>query len=124
MTKLKSDISDNKRLKANNLRKIINGITDYTNNVIGLQLVDFQMPDSNRAAEGNIQDVGRIIQVNKRQKKHIGQGFPTWGTQLMFGGTKRLKGWEPRYMPFPIKRYRILLTKPNMAKQGNIQDVG
>jgi protein HOOK1 len=77
MTKLKSDISDNKRLKANNLRKIINGITDYTNNVIGLQLVDFQMPDSNRAAEGNIQDVGRIIQVNKRQKNHIGQGFPT-----------------------------------------------
>ena len=63
MSKLKSDVSDNKRLKANNLRKIVNSITDYTNDVIGLQLVDFTMPDTNRAAEGNIQDVGRIIQV-------------------------------------------------------------
>ena len=63
MSKLKSDISDNKRLKANNLRKLLNSVTDYTNDVIGLQLVDFSMPDTNRAAEGNIQDVGRIIQV-------------------------------------------------------------
>ena len=63
MSKLKSDVSDNKRLKANNLRKIVNSITDYTHDVIGLQLVDFTMPDTNRAAEGNIQDVGRIIQV-------------------------------------------------------------
>lgn len=63
MSKLKSDISDNKRLKANNLRKILNSVTDYTNDVIGLQLLDFPMPDTNRAAEGNIQDVGRIIQV-------------------------------------------------------------
>ena len=72
MSKLKSDISDNKRLKANNLRKIVNGITDYTNDVIGLQLVDFQMPDTNRAAEGNIQDVGRIIQV--QVKYHFTRG--------------------------------------------------
>ena len=72
MSKLKSDISDNKRLKANNLRKIVNGITDYTNDVIGLQLVDFQMPDTNRAAEGNIQDVGRIIQV--QAKYHFTRG--------------------------------------------------
>ncbi len=64
MSKLKSDISDNKRLKANNLRKILNTVTDYTNDVIGLQLVDFPMPDTNRAAEGNIQDVGRFIQVS------------------------------------------------------------
>jgi hypothetical protein len=42
MCKLKSDISDNKRLKANNLRKLLSCVTDYMNDVIGLQLVDFQ----------------------------------------------------------------------------------
>ena len=80
MAKLKSDISDTKRLKANNLRKILNSVTDYTNDIIGLQLLDFSMPDTNRAAEGNIQDVGRIIQVRLKSlltlfKRGINFGF-------------------------------------------------
>ena len=84
MAKLKSDISDNKRLKANNLRKILNSVTDYTNDIIGLQLLDFSMPDTNRAAEGNIQDVGRIIQVRLKSLLTLFNRGINFGFDLSF----------------------------------------
>lgn len=41
----------------------VNAVTEFTNDVIGLQLVYFQMPDTTNAAEGQLQDIARIIQV-------------------------------------------------------------
>ena len=43
----------NKRLKMNNLKKVLNGIQEYNADVLGIQFQGFRTPDLNLAAEGN-----------------------------------------------------------------------
>ncbi len=64
LAKIKMDIpSNNKHLKAGNLRKVLGGIVEYNNEVIGLQLNDFPMPNVNKAADGHNEETGRLLQL-------------------------------------------------------------
>ena len=45
-----SDVGDNKRLKLNNLRKVLTGTLDYLKDVVGMQLSQFPLPDINKVS--------------------------------------------------------------------------
>ena len=63
VSKIRGDIpSDNKRLRANNLKKVSNAIEEYNSEVLGIHFnSDFVHPDVTRAAEGNRQEMGMSI---------------------------------------------------------------
>ena len=46
-----SDVGDNKRLKLNNLRKVLTGTLDYLKDVVGMQLSQFPLPDINKVSQ-------------------------------------------------------------------------
>ena len=60
VTKIRGDIpSDNKRLRANNLKKVTNAIEEYNSEILGMHYKSgFAQPDLTKAAEGNRQDLG------------------------------------------------------------------
>ena len=63
-SKIKTDASDNWRLKVSNLKKILKGIMDYNTEVIGQRINDFNMPDVNAIGErGDQQELGRLLQL-------------------------------------------------------------
>ena len=45
-----TDVGDNKRLKLNNLRKVLTGTLDYLKDVVGMQLSQFPLPDINKVS--------------------------------------------------------------------------
>jgi hypothetical protein len=61
VSKIRGEIpADNKRLRANNLKKIANAIDEYNSEVLGIHFNSgFVHPDLTRAAEGNRQDMGK-----------------------------------------------------------------
>ena len=63
LSKIRGDIpADNKRLRANNLKKVSKAIDEYNSEVLGIHFNSgFVQPDVTRAAEGNDQDMGRSI---------------------------------------------------------------
>ena len=60
LAKIKNDVpSDNKHLKANNLRKIIAAIVEFNESVVHfVKLPDFPLPNVNAAAEGQREEIG------------------------------------------------------------------
>ena len=60
VSKVRGDIpSDNKRLRANNLKKVANAIEEYNSEILGMHYKSgFSQPDLTKAAEGNRQDLG------------------------------------------------------------------
>ena len=66
VSKIRGDIpSDNKRLRANNLKKVSNAIEEYNSEVLGIHFnSDFVQPDVTRAAEGNRQEMGMSISTS------------------------------------------------------------
>lgn len=60
LAKIKNDVpSDNKHLKANNLRKIIAAIVEFNESVVHfVKLPDFPLPNVNAAAEGHREEIG------------------------------------------------------------------
>ena len=66
VSKIRGDIpSDNKRLRANNLKKVSNAIEEYNSEVLGIHFnSDFVQPDVTRAAEGNRQEMGMSIRTS------------------------------------------------------------
>jgi len=65
VSKIRGDIpSDNKRLRANNLKKVANAIEEYNSEILGIHFNSgFVQPDLTKAAEGNRQDLGRLVQL-------------------------------------------------------------
>jgi len=65
LAKIKNDVpSDNKHLKANNLRKIIAAIVEFNESVVHfVKLPDFPLPNVNAAAEGQREEIGRMLQL-------------------------------------------------------------
>ncbi|MBN3302210.1 HOOK1 protein, partial [Amia calva] len=62
--RIKEDVGDNWRLKMNNLKKILQMIVDYYNEVLGQQIADFPLPDLNRVAEhSDPVELGRLLQL-------------------------------------------------------------
>ncbi|CAF1391182.1 unnamed protein product [Didymodactylos carnosus] len=64
LAKLKSDTSDNQRIKTNNLKKVLKSITDYYSEVLTQTLMDFQMPDLNMIADKTDEtELSRLLQL-------------------------------------------------------------
>ena len=68
-----SDIpAENKRLKANNVKKVLNGILEYYGDVLAISLGEFPLPDCAKVAEGKETEVGKSINLsnnNNNEKK-------------------------------------------------------
>ncbi|GFQ80829.1 protein Hook homolog 3 [Trichonephila clavata] len=64
LSKIKTDAGTNWRLKVSNLKKILKGILDYYNEVLGQQITGFRMPDIAALGEKNdIEELGRLLQL-------------------------------------------------------------
>ncbi|XP_023650392.2 protein Hook homolog 1 [Paramormyrops kingsleyae] len=64
LTRIKEDVSENWRLKMNNLKKILQMVVDYYNEVLAQQISDFPLPDLVRVAEhSDPVELGRLLQL-------------------------------------------------------------
>ncbi|XP_043075236.1 protein Hook homolog 1 [Puntigrus tetrazona] len=64
LARIKEDVGDNVRLKMNNLKKILQMIVDYYNEVLTQQITDFPLPDLMRVVEQSDQvELGRLLQL-------------------------------------------------------------
>ncbi|XP_056459343.1 protein Hook homolog 1 isoform X1 [Gadus chalcogrammus] len=62
--RIKPDVGDNWRLKMNNLKKILQMMVDYYNEVLGEQMSDFPLPDVGLVAEHTDPlNTGRLLQL-------------------------------------------------------------
>ncbi|XP_075472119.1 protein Hook homolog 1 [Ascaphus truei] len=63
LTRIKYDVGDNRRIKVNNLKKILQGIIDYYHEFLGQQISELLLPDLNRIAEhSDPTEMGRLLQ--------------------------------------------------------------
>ncbi|XP_049514774.1 protein Hook homolog 3-like isoform X2 [Dermacentor silvarum] len=64
LTKVKTDVGSNWRLKFSNLKKILKAIIDYYNEVLFQQITEFRFPDVGAIAErGSRDEMGRLLQL-------------------------------------------------------------
>lgn len=64
MTRVKTEVGDNWRLKISNLKKILKGILDYNHEVLGQQINDYIHPDVNLIGEhSDAAELGRMLQL-------------------------------------------------------------
>uniref|UniRef100_A0A8C9VLF1 Protein Hook homolog 3 n=1 Tax=Scleropages formosus TaxID=113540 RepID=A0A8C9VLF1_SCLFO len=64
ISRIKTDVGDNWRLKISNLKKILKGILDYNHEVLGQQINDFTLPDVNLVGEhSDAAELGRMLQL-------------------------------------------------------------
>ncbi|KAE8294373.1 Protein Hook-like protein 1 [Larimichthys crocea] len=62
--RIKTDVEDNWRLKINNLKKILQMVVDYYNEVLAQEISDFPLPDLALAAEhSDPVELGRLLQL-------------------------------------------------------------
>ncbi|KAM3967564.1 hook microtubule tethering protein isoform 2-T2 [Aphomia sociella] len=63
-SKIKTDVGHNWRLKVSNLKKILEGVVDYHQDILNLSLHEFPRPDVINIAETSDQaDLGRLLQL-------------------------------------------------------------
>ncbi|XP_028300128.1 protein Hook homolog 1-like [Gouania willdenowi] len=64
LSRIKADVEDNWRLKMNNLKKILQMVVDYYNEVLNQEISDFPLPDVSLVAEhSNSGELGRLLQL-------------------------------------------------------------
>ncbi|KAK2189347.1 hypothetical protein NP493_109g07060 [Ridgeia piscesae] len=64
MSRIKTDVGNNWRLKVINLKKVLKGILDYYSEVLGQQIHDFHMPDVSAIGErDDPNELGRLLQL-------------------------------------------------------------
>ncbi|XP_063284103.1 protein Hook homolog 1 [Pelobates fuscus] len=64
LTRIKDDVKDNKRIKINNLKKILQGIVDYYQECLDQHISEYLLPDLNRIAEhSDPTEMGRFLQL-------------------------------------------------------------
>ncbi|XP_031174037.1 protein Hook homolog 1 [Sander lucioperca] len=62
--RIKTDVEDNWRLKMNNLKKILQMVIDYYNEVLAQEISDFPLPDLSLVAEhSHSVELGRLLQL-------------------------------------------------------------
>ncbi|XP_047026986.1 protein hook isoform X2 [Helicoverpa zea] len=62
--KIKTDVGHNWRLKVSNLKKILEGVVDYHQDILNLSLQEFSRPDVVNIAEtADAADLGRLLQL-------------------------------------------------------------
>ncbi|XP_034837244.1 protein hook-like [Maniola hyperantus] len=63
-SKIKTDVGHNWRLKVSNLKKILEGVVDYHQDILNLSLQEFSRPDVvNIAEHADPTDLGRLLQL-------------------------------------------------------------
>ncbi|XP_075974571.1 hook microtubule tethering protein isoform X2 [Anticarsia gemmatalis] len=63
-SKIKTDVGHNWRLKVSNLKKILEGVVDYHQDILNLSLQEFSRPDVVNIAEtADPSDLGRLLQL-------------------------------------------------------------
>ncbi|KAK0138752.1 Protein Hook 3 [Merluccius polli] len=64
ISRVKPEVGDNWRLKISNLKKVLKGILDYNQEVLGQQINDFTLPDVNLIGEhSDAPELGRMLQL-------------------------------------------------------------
>nr|XP_023965048.2 protein Hook homolog 3 isoform X5 [Chrysemys picta bellii] len=64
LSRIKTEVGDNWRLKISNLKKILKGILDYNHEILGQQINDFTLPDVNLIGEhSDVAELGRMLQL-------------------------------------------------------------
>ncbi|KAM4721515.1 protein Hook homolog 1 [Rhinophrynus dorsalis] len=64
LTRFKHDVGNNKRIKLNNLKKILQGIVDYYREFLDQHISEFLLPDLNQIAEhSDPTEMGRLLQL-------------------------------------------------------------
>ncbi|KPI94994.1 Protein hook [Papilio xuthus] len=64
ISKIKTDVGHNWRLKVSNLKKILEGVVDYHQDILNLSLQEFSRPDVvNIAENADPSDLGRLLQL-------------------------------------------------------------
>ncbi|XP_013134880.1 PREDICTED: protein hook [Papilio polytes] len=64
ISKIKTDVGHNWRLKVSNLKKILEGVVDYHQDILNLSLQEFTRPDVvNIAENADPSDLGRLLQL-------------------------------------------------------------
>ncbi|KAM8827607.1 protein Hook homolog 3 isoform 3-T3 [Spinachia spinachia] len=64
ISRVKSEVGDNWRLKISNLKKVLKGILDYNQEILGQHINDFTLPDVNLIGEhSDPAELGRMLQL-------------------------------------------------------------
>ncbi|XP_047228806.1 protein Hook homolog 3 isoform X3 [Girardinichthys multiradiatus] len=64
ISRIKPEVGDNWRLKISNLKKILKGVLDYYQEVLGQHINDFTLPDVNLIGEhSDAAELGRMLQL-------------------------------------------------------------
>lgn len=64
ISRIKPEVGDNWRLKISNLKKVLKGILDYNQEVLGLHISDFTLPDVGLLGEtADAAELGRMLQL-------------------------------------------------------------
>ncbi|XP_061887140.1 protein Hook homolog 3 isoform X2 [Entelurus aequoreus] len=64
ISRIKPDVGDNWRLKVSNLKKILKGVLDYNQEILGQHINDFTLPDINLIGEhSDAAELGRMLQL-------------------------------------------------------------
>ncbi|XP_022087313.1 protein Hook homolog 3-like isoform X2 [Acanthaster planci] len=63
-SRIKKEVGDNWRIRVSNLKKVLEGILDFYNDVLGQQICDFKLPDVTKIAERrDLDELGRLLQL-------------------------------------------------------------
>ncbi|XP_075037863.1 protein Hook homolog 1 [Mixophyes fleayi] len=64
LVRIKEDVGDNRRIKINNLKKILQGIVDYYREVLFQHIEEYLLPDLSQIAEhSDPREMGRLLQL-------------------------------------------------------------
>ncbi|XP_063795328.1 protein Hook homolog 1 isoform X2 [Pseudophryne corroboree] len=64
LARIKEDVGDNRRIKINNLKKILQRIVDYYHEVLGQPVSEYLLPDLSQIAEhSDSREMGRFLQL-------------------------------------------------------------
>ncbi|XP_071799501.1 protein Hook homolog 3-like isoform X1 [Asterias amurensis] len=62
--RIKKEVGDNWRIRVSNLKKVLEGVLDFYNDVLGQQIRDFKHPDVSKIAERrDLAEMGRLLQL-------------------------------------------------------------
>ncbi|XP_038075290.1 protein Hook homolog 3-like isoform X2 [Patiria miniata] len=63
-SRIRREVGDSWRIRVSNLKKVLEGILDFYNDVLGQQIRDFKLPDVSKIAERHdLEELGRLLQL-------------------------------------------------------------
>ncbi|KAI0231339.1 Hook-like protein 3 [Lamellibrachia satsuma] len=115
MSRIKTDVGDNWRLKVINLKKVLKGILDYYSDVLGQQINDFHMPDVSAIGErDDSNELGRLLQlilgcaVNCDSKQEYIKRIMAMEESVQHGVMKAIQELMTKEVPASVEGYSEL----------------